>query len=170
MQDFFDRREAAYAEHRERFNCEHVNQALRRRVIKGGAIQYVRQCLQCGEPLGTPIAKIKALEQNGGQEPELLDETLKESWRKDRSEAAQELRARFNRDAFLSDYSEYLASEAWARKRALVLKRAKGTCEGCGEKPPTEVHHLSYQHVCNEFLFELVALCSGCHNRIHSEE
>ena len=170
MQDFFDRRHAAYAEHHARFTCEHVNQALRRRVIKGGAVQYVRQCLQCGEPLGNPIAKIKALEENGGQEPGPLDEALKDSWRKARSEAAEQIRERFNRGAFLSDYSEYLQSQAWASKRALVLRRAKGTCEGCGEKPPTEVHHLSYKHVCNEFLFELVALCAECHHRVHAEE
>lgn len=170
MQDFYDRRDAAHAEHHARFDCKHVNQALRRRVIKGGAIQYVRQCLQCGEPLGNPIAKSKAIEENNGQEPELLDEELTKAWRDAYAEATQQLRARFDRTAFLSEYAEYLASEVWASKRALVLKRAKGTCEGCGEKPPTEVHHLSYKHVCNEFLFELVALCSGCHRRIHEED
>lgn len=170
MQDFYDRRDAAYAEHQARFTCEHVSQAVKRRVIKGGAVQYVRQCLQCGEPQGNPIAKAKAIEQNDGQEPELLDEGLIQAWRDAYAQASQQLKARFDRSAFLSEYSEYLASEVWASKRARVLKRAKGTCEGCGEMPPTEVHHLSYKHVCNEFLFELVALCSGCHRRIHEED
>ena len=170
MQDFYDRRDAAHAEHQARFTCEHVNQAVRRRVIKGGAVQYVRQCLRCGDPLGNPIAKAKAIEENNGHEPDQLDESLIKAWRDAYAAASKQLQARFDRAAFLSEYSDYLASDEWASKRALVLKRAKGTCEGCGMKPPTQVHHLSYKHVCNEFLFELVALCAECHSRIHAEE
>ena len=67
-------------------------------------------------------------------------------------------------------YRRYLASDAWQRRRSRVLQRAGGRCEGCGEHPATEVHHLTYDHVGDEFLFELVALCSECHRRIHGLE
>jgi 5-methylcytosine-specific restriction endonuclease McrA len=169
MQDFYDRRDAAYAEHRARYSCEHVENSVRRRTIKGGSVQYVRQCLRCGEPIGNPIAKAKAIEENNGHEPQPLDESLMQGWRDARDQASEQIRSRFDRSAFLNEYSEYLESPAWARKRALVLKRANGLCEGCGEKPATQVHHLTYRHVCNEFLFELVAVCSPCHDSLHEE-
>jgi hypothetical protein len=67
-------------------------------------------------------------------------------------------------------YNEYLDSYVWRAKRALVVQRSKGVCEGCGEAPATMVHHLTYAHVFNELLFELVALCERCHARCHPEK
>jgi 5-methylcytosine-specific restriction endonuclease McrA len=64
-------------------------------------------------------------------------------------------------------YKQYLQSEAWRRRRELVLRRALGICEGCGQASATEVHHLTYDHVGNEFLWELVAICRDCHERYH---
>jgi len=66
-------------------------------------------------------------------------------------------------------YREYLRSQEWALKRAKVMRRAGGLCEGCGDHRATDVHHLSYEHVTQEFLFELVALCADCHERIHQQ-
>jgi hypothetical protein len=64
-------------------------------------------------------------------------------------------------------YEEYLQSDAWHERRRRVLARARGICEGCRQAPATQVHHLTYKHVCNEFLWELVAICRGCHERYH---
>ena len=33
----------------------------------------------------------------------------------------------------------------------------------------TQCHHLTYENVGEEFLFELVALCSDCHERLHQK-
>lgn len=57
----------------------------------------------------------------------------------------------------------------WARKRSLVLERANHTCEGCGIRRATQVHHLTYKHVYDEFLWELVATCDECHDRAHEQ-
>lgn len=65
------------------------------------------------------------------------------------------------------EYAAYLQSPAWAVKRAKVLARCGGRCEGCGEAAKLEVHHLTYAHFGAEFLFELVGLCAECHARIH---
>lgn len=64
-------------------------------------------------------------------------------------------------------YRDYLRSHEWAMLRAKVMRRAQHCCEGCGDTRPTEVHHLTYENVTREFLFELVALCTECHERLH---
>jgi len=48
-----------------------------------------------------------------------------------------------------------------------VFERANGLCEGCAEHTARHVHHKTYEHVCNEFLWELVAVCERCHQAIH---
>ena len=65
-------------------------------------------------------------------------------------------------------YGRYLASPAWKAKSRLVLLRAQGICEGCRLRPATEIHHTTYDHVGDEFLFELVALCRPCHDKFHA--
>jgi 5-methylcytosine-specific restriction endonuclease McrA len=66
-------------------------------------------------------------------------------------------------------YAEYLKSEEWALRRARVMERAHYRCEGCRERNAIDVHHLSYAHITQEFLFELVALCRECHERWHEQ-
>ena len=66
-------------------------------------------------------------------------------------------------------YDAYLESPQWRRRRELVLRRARSTCEGCGERRATQVHHLSYDRVSTEMLFELVAVCDRCHASIHNK-
>jgi len=69
----------------------------------------------------------------------------------------------------LDDYTAYRKSPEWQKKRLKVLERAKGICEGCGENPATQVHHLTYAHIYDELLFELVALCRDCHSKCHAD-
>jgi 5-methylcytosine-specific restriction endonuclease McrA len=73
-------------------------------------------------------------------------------------------------------YADYLRSPAWKDKRAKVLKRANGLCEGCGEKTAAQVHHLRYPQACwpgspewlaQEKLFDLRAICRDCHQDVH---
>jgi hypothetical protein len=66
-------------------------------------------------------------------------------------------------------YADYLKSEEWALRRDLVMQRAGGLCEGCRLKTASEVHHLTYEHATQEFLFDLVALCGDCHDRLHGD-
>jgi hypothetical protein len=76
----------------------------------------------------------------------------------------------------LTAYEQYLLSLHWAFKRALVIDRAKGLCEGCGQAVATEVHHVTYPRGCTpgsaewrrqEKLFHLRALCANCHRDLH---
>lgn len=66
-------------------------------------------------------------------------------------------------------YFEYLASPAWAAKRAHRIAHAKGRCEHvegherCEAKAVT-VHHKTYERFGNERMSDLTALCNHHHS------
>lgn len=83
---------------------------------------------------------------------------------------AAKLEEQKKRDAqWWREYNEYLSSPEWHRKRALVFERDNYLCQGCYSNSAELVHHLSYKHVGEEFLFELTSMCELCHDRIHAE-
>lgn len=65
-------------------------------------------------------------------------------------------------------YREYLKSDAWKRKRYVVLKRDNWTCQYCGNKA-TQVHHLRYAKykIGKEPIKWLISLCPSCHKNQH---
>ena len=65
--------------------------------------------------------------------------------------------------AWWEKYDEYLESDEWKGRRARVLRRAGHTCEACGVATATQVHHLTYEHLFREPLFDLRAVCVPCH-------
>ncbi len=62
----------------------------------------------------------------------------------------------------------YLKSEAWQRKRYVVLKRDNWLCVYCGAKA-TQVHHLRYAkyNIGKEPIDWLVSVCKSCHDDLH---
>ncbi len=62
----------------------------------------------------------------------------------------------------------YLKSEAWQRKRYVVLKRDNWRCVYCGS-PATEVHHTRYakKNIGKEPIEWLVSICHTCHQARH---
>ena len=67
-------------------------------------------------------------------------------------------------------YSNYLSSESWRDKRIKVLQRDKYICQGCFTQKATEVHHLTYENLYDELLFQLISVCHSCHEKIHKKE
>ena len=65
-------------------------------------------------------------------------------------------------------YREYLKTDAWQRKRYVVLKRDNWTCQYCGAKA-TQVHHERYAKykIGKEPIKWLVSLCKPCHEKQH---
>jgi hypothetical protein len=160
---------ALWKEHAENFRCDHPQRELRERTIRGGGKQFVQQCLRCGLAISNPVKREVALAENGGKPLAPFDEKLLLSWETASKEAADKI---MNADdsAFWRAYEEYLAGPVWKKKREKILERAGGICEGCRAKPATQVHHLSYEHVGDEFLFELVAVCDDCHDKLHIQK
>lgn len=63
--------------------------------------------------------------------------------------------------------NEYLHSEAWKRKRYVVLRRDNWRCVYCGA-PATQVHHKKYaRNIGREPIQWLVSVCDSCHDNIH---
>lgn len=65
------------------------------------------------------------------------------------------------------EYQEYIGSALWRARRRQVIDRQDGKC-WCGE-PATDAHHLTYEHLGDEFPDELEALCAACHERAHHD-
>ena len=64
-------------------------------------------------------------------------------------------------------HNDYLKSDAWQRKRYLVLKRDNWRCVYCGARA-TQVHHLKYaKNIGREPIDWLVSICDECHKRKH---
>lgn len=153
--------------------CKHADKQVMRVPVAGGAIQVRSVCMNCGERVG----------QAQSQKNAAWVATLP-LFTQDTTEGYQSRRYRerhtyllnlariqhAERGKFTTFYRNYMKSPEWYEKRDLVLKRCGGVCEGCGIAPATEAHHVTYRHFGNEFLFELLGLCHGCHERIHAED
>lgn len=137
-----------------------------------GAVQVRDCCNTCGERVGTAKSqKDKQWVESLPWQPDELAETYTSRRRAEREAVLLALAKKqyAERGRLTKGYADYLASDAWKAKRALVLKRCGGVCEGCGVAAATEVHHQHYDHLFNEFLFELLGLCHDCHDRITIE-
>lgn len=148
--------------------CTHPEAEMREWTNKNGAIAIVGQCLTCGERVGNPQPKRQGLPK--------ADPSISSRYNADRKVVADRIAIThidrtLNKDvAWWHRYNAYLETPEWKRRAQLVRNRCDGVCEGCGEGPVDEVHHLTYEHVCEEFLFELVGLCHACHQRAHTEK
>lgn len=147
-----------------RWDCQHSQTELRTRRIQGGGIQYRHQCLNCGLSVGNAVshAAVSVLPPYWDEDRESLwESSIRAQIQAERDEEAAQEATR--RDV----YKRYLASPQWAAKRRAVLERENFVCQGCKTARAGEVHHLTYAHVGNELLFELVALCRTCHEAAH---
>lgn len=66
-------------------------------------------------------------------------------------------------------YENYITkSPIWKHKRLLRLKIDKFQCRTCRNTENLEVHHLSYEHLGDEPIEDLITLCKECHHAITS--
>lgn len=152
------------------FACDCLNKELRYKLNQSNAKMYYLQCTRCG--IATRIRKDKVPDPDSNLiKP--VDEALQQSWWKNKDNYRQALYDQYRnneRQAWFDWYNQYLKTDKWRKKRAAVLERAKGLCEGCRSKEATQVHHLTYDRVGNEMLFDLVAVCDECHEVIHDSK
>ncbi len=167
--DWTDELRAELAQH-DNEECTHTEAQVRWFRASNGAIHYKKQCLECGELLGQAVRKVDA-PANCSQKDENLFRSYHEIRRARRDEILQRylLKQKSQDSAFWKKYTAYLKTTEWRDLANRVLTRAHGICEGCGRARATQVHHRTYEHVFEEFLFELTAVCDACHKRLHPE-
>jgi hypothetical protein len=168
--------------------CEHSNRSLVWVPVgtPGVSTRQLRyQCQDCFEYVGgaqrhalatphTPEVdpntlklRDEARERRWGREPTLGDDELAENL--ERMRQHQQRRAQKDED-WWRRCNEYLTTDKWRELRQLVFQRDNGICQGCYAAPATQVHHLTYKNVCNEFLWELTSVCDECHTRYHGHD
>lgn len=68
-------------------------------------------------------------------------------------------------------HRKYLNTDKWKSIRLKRLRLDHYQCQGCAEdvdERTANIHHLSYLHFGDEFLYELITLCRKCHSRCHA--
>jgi hypothetical protein len=149
--------------------CEHERKEKRRRVTRAGAETVGWQCLRCGTCTeGVPKRTVR----NPWELP-AWDKALEEAWSRLRDEFYAAERQRYEQHRadqdreFWERYERHLQSPKWRLLRRKVFERSRGLCEGCGMAPAEHVHHLTYERLGDEMLFDLAAVCNTCHEKIH---
>ena len=149
------------------FSCDCSGKKVRYKLNRAGTKMFFLQCLRCGDTTRIPKDKVTSPNSLLIQE---VDDQLRADWWKKRDQYFSSLRDETQnreRQEWFDWYNRYLLSPEWSKKRIAVMKRANFICEGCLQKTAVQVHHLTYDRVGNEMLFDLVAVCSDCHKAIH---
>lgn len=140
-------------------------------IIADGRTQIRNQCLNCGDLIGPALKQDPRQQIIRGADPSIAERFI-EKWEAGYIELCRQFNMKSAKDESVinAEYAEYLMSQAWRDKRQKVMDRAGGICEGCRNAKATQVHHLTYAHIFDELLFELVAVCDDCHSKAHEGE
>lgn len=148
------------------------NSILTKNVSSNGAMTFRYQCATCWQMVGDTVKKSNLGTIKIDSLPFFDHEKRKKYW----ENRAEEIKSEFEqkkeaeRKEFFEWYNEYLLTPEWKQRRSLVMRRANGICEGCLSANAIHVHHTNYAHVGDELLFDLVALCEGCHSKAHGRD
>jgi hypothetical protein len=162
--------------------CPHSSgKTLRWKTQSNLARVLTYQCLICGRGLDAvrkatiPESRWKAIPEWDKELERRYQEASSQAWNrynanwKERADAEAAAERQSRRDA----YAEYLRSAEWQYRRSLRLSLDAHQCQArltyCTGRA-TEVHHLTYQHIGNEPLFDLASVCSSCHRQISERE
>lgn len=137
--------------------------------IKSGMTTYKAfrwQCTVCGA--GSNMVSKESLTYKQKMEATQFDDGLREQWYAQKK-AAREATWPARQEDRRRLYEQHVMapSPKWLAIRDRIFSRSGGMCEGCGTRRASQVHHLTYQHLGDEFLWELVAVCRECHERVH---
>ena len=154
----------------QRIHCSHETKEVRLKKYANGGTAAYEQCMTCGETFGTAIKQTPNLLVNGALKPAI--ERVKVNLELD-----SDVRAKLydNRCQQLSrdrkqEHEAYMQSDEWKRIRNKVLERDRFLCQACLSSPATQVHHMTYKNIGQEFAWELYSVCKPCHERYHEND
>lgn len=142
-------------------DCPHYSSAWVRVATLQGGYDVILQCVRCGML-------------HGNERPHRAGD-LNLPWVDDaaRVEAKEKIAAtKEYRDEAIRKwrrlFDEYRNTVEWKNRVGLVMRRNMDACEACYH-PAVTVIHRSYEHVGDEALFELVAVCEECARKYRIE-
>jgi hypothetical protein len=150
-------------------DCKHENTEIRFMASCG---QIKSQCLNCGQSTSNAISHSKFSKEEIDTLPR-FDEQLRADWWNNKDLRRKEVAESFAQEAKqkLADrkllYHDHLKSEKWKEKRRLVIQKQNNICQGCLNAEIDDIHHLSYDNLGDELLFQLIGLCRDCHKKTH---
>lgn len=125
-------------------------------------------CRECGEEISVRVVRPHLCPTCAGEHRRVLLAQRAATPPTVRAIRAQ--RAANQKVVLSPEYEAYLQSSEWEYRRMLVLDRDNHTCQACLHEAATEVHHLVYDHLFAEPLFDLVAICHDCHALITARD
>lgn len=160
------------------FACSHEHCEIRYSIASNGVRQFREQCIACGElsqflkhsdprvmAIGLPIPIDESLRE-AHQQAISLEVQRRYAVQND-LDTQERLRERDEEETrWWAQYNAYLESDDWQARRRMVLERDKYLCQACLRERASQAHHLTYRHVFEEPLFDLIAVCETCHRRI----
>lgn len=148
-----------------RENCPHEERSHRSYRTANGRVEVRHQCLRCGDRGKViPQAQVLALGLVATRLPLCEPDDNERYWDASRRDQAVRL------EKWFAIYFRYMQSPEWRSIRERVLARDKEVCQGCLKEKAIEAHHLTYAHIGEEFLFELVAIGPRCQRRLRLPE
>lgn len=148
--------------------CEHKSTTIRKRKTRSDSWQILQQCNTCGKRVGTFLPQKDLNLETIPEWDRELEERSAESLKR-KTAAAWKVEKIKQVEAKLKEYDEYIESEDWRKIADKVLKRDKHTCQYCGDAKAKQVHHLTYNRLYDEAMFDLVSVCVKCHDKLHPE-
>jgi 5-methylcytosine-specific restriction endonuclease McrA len=130
-----------------------------------GDKRFCYQCLDCDAQVGGYVGSAELSDAEKAGAVPFNEAGRRAQFEREQRELREEQEV--ERAARRAAYDEYLQSPQWQTLRHRVRMRCGAICEGCGVAPMEHVHHLTYEHVRQEFLWELVGVCGACHERVH---
>ena len=148
------------------WKCDCANELACKRATRSG-VQYGYQCTRCGKWRCVRKSAMPLTATLSDYDGQIGKAFAEDAQRKSREH--YESQRRSEQESWFEQYNEYLKSSEWRSRRQRVLDRDGHLCQACLRRKATQVHHLTYEHVGNEPLFELTSVCRVCHEAIHSE-
>jgi hypothetical protein len=152
-------------------DCEHKDMELRNMTHCN---QIKMQCLTCGRSVGNAFRHssiapevLATMQEFDYEFRDLIEERRAEIFKA--KVVSRQVQEQLSAAERRSKYEAYLRTPEWRQKRAKVIDRENGLCQGCRERRIEEVHHATYANLGNELLFQLIGLCSPCHRVAHPE-
>lgn len=159
-------------------DCSHERREFRQKTNGIGQRCFFWQCTDCG--VYQQIARAKLPNSVLPEELPIIDTSNRRKevqelyWQEEeriraKFEGLDQVRWEAEQKEADGYYSEYILSAEWRDKRNMVLERDGYLCQGCLRNKATQVHHLTYEHLGCEFMWELVSVCDECHRRFHGK-